>query len=219
MDEISEPRNARSRRTRSALLDAARALLEEEGFEALTIPAVAARAGVSRRGAYLHFRTRADLVQRLFAHVAASADLAGSLRPVWEAPDGVTALAEWARHLARYHPRLLAVDRAIQRVRDRDADAAAHHERVQRLQHGSCLRLARWLEAEGELASPWTPESAADMLWAQVSSEVIGGLVEDCGWSPTALAEHLVAMYLATFTVSGHGTFTVSGHGTAPPRV
>lgn len=108
-------------------------------------------------------------------------------------------LAEWASHLARYHPRLLAVDRAIERVRTRDSDAAKHHQRVQRSQHASCNRLATWLANDDRLATPWTIETATDMLWAQVSSEVIGGLLEDCGWSTEQLSVHLMAMYRATF--------------------
>lgn len=199
MTEIDEPRNARSRRTRDALLDAAVAILEEDGLDALSMATVAERAGISRRGAYLHFRSRTDLVNGVFAHAAGGADLAGSLAPIWEAPDAEAALAEWARHLGRYHPRLLAVDRAIQRVRHRDADAARHYERVQAAQRGSCRRLAEWLDEEGRLAAPWTVETATDMLWAQVSSEVIGGLLEECGWSTDDVADHLAAMYVATF--------------------
>lgn len=42
---MPEPRNARSRRTRTALLAAAQALLEERGTESLTIAAVTERAG------------------------------------------------------------------------------------------------------------------------------------------------------------------------------
>ncbi len=58
MSQIHDPANARSRRTRAALLASARSLLEEEGFEALTMAAVAERAGVTRR--YGPRRARSD---------------------------------------------------------------------------------------------------------------------------------------------------------------
>lgn len=112
---------------------------------------------------------------------------------------GVAALTEWAHHLARYHPQLLAVDRAIERVRAHDPDAAEHHRRVQAAQRQSCRRIAGLLARDGRLAEPWTVETATDMLWALVSSEVIGGLLEDCGWSTDRLATHLAAMYRASF--------------------
>jgi AcrR family transcriptional regulator len=127
---ITEPTNARSRRTRAALLAAARAILEHDGFEALTMTAVADRAGVTRRAAYMHFPSRTELVAALFDHVADTAGLAESLSAVWQAPDAAATLDAWAAHLARYHPRLLAIDRALQRVWHDDPDAAGHRDRV-----------------------------------------------------------------------------------------
>src|SRR4051812_19182540 len=93
---IAEPTNARSRRTRTALLAAAHAILEEQGFEALTMTAVADRAGVTRRAVYMHFPRRAELVGAIFDHVAEAEGLAESLERVWAAPDAVSALDEWA---------------------------------------------------------------------------------------------------------------------------
>ena len=63
---IEQPQNARSRRTSGALLHATRDLIDEQGFEALTMAAVAERAGVSRRAVYLHFSTRTELVTALY---------------------------------------------------------------------------------------------------------------------------------------------------------
>lgn len=197
---IGEPGNARSRRTRAALLDATRSLLEEHGFESLTMGAVAERAGVSRRAVYLHFDSRAALVTALFEHVARTEGLQDSLRPIWQADDAVTALDEWARHLARYHPRVIAVDRAVERVRHTDRDAAQHWERVVEAQLSSCRRLATWLDHEDRLAPPWTVDSAADMLWALISTDMIQGLLRDRAWSRTRLAEHLGLLFRSTFT-------------------
>lgn len=202
LDVITEPANARSRRTRAALLAAARDLLEQRGFEALTMTAVAGHAGVTRRSAYLHFPSRAALVSALFDHIAGAERLADSLAPVWAAPDSVSALREWAAHLARYHPRLLAVDRAVERVRRHDADAAAHRDRVVAAQLANCRRLASWLDREGRLASPWTVRSATDMLFGLVSSDMIEALTEDRGWSQSRLARHLALLFQSTF-VSG----------------
>jgi AcrR family transcriptional regulator len=200
---ISEPVNARSRRTRTTLLEAARAILQEEGFEALTMTAVADRAGVTRRGVYLHFPTRAELVGAIYDHVAEVEGLAISLDRVWSAPDAVSALDEWAAHLARYHPRVLAVDRAVQRVWEDDPDAAAHRARVVAGKLAGCRRLARWLADEGSLASAWTTQSAADMLFALVASDVIEALIVDRRWSRARLARHLSVLLRSTFASAG----------------
>lgn len=194
-----DPRNARSRRTREALLAAARSLIESEGLAGLTMGAVAQRAGVSRRAVYLHFSSRAELITALFAYVNQTEDLAGSVRPVADAPDGEQALVEWAKHLARYHPRLIAIGRALQRAQDSDPDAGAHWELVTRDWHDHCRTLAARLEAEGRLAPPWTVDTAADMLWALMSFDVLEGLLVERGWSEQQLAERLAAMFRATF--------------------
>lgn len=198
-DAISEPQNARSRRTRAALLAAARSVLEEAGFEALTMAAVAGRAGVTRRTVYLHLGSRSELVTALFDHVAEEEGLRQSLAQVWDAPDAAAGLDEWARHVARYHPRIVAVARAAERVQHVDPDAAAHRDRVRRAQLDSCRRLARWLERDGLLASAWTPDAAADMLWALLSTDMVEGLLVERRWSTRRLARHLCLLYRATF--------------------
>lgn len=197
--QIDAPENARSRRTRAALLDAVRTLLEEGGPEVLTMTAIAERAGVTRRAVYLHFPSRADLLIGLFHHVNETEDLASSLRPVWAAPDSAAALEEWAGHIARYHPRILTVASAINRARRLDPDAEAHWQIVMRDQRSACRRLARWLHDEGRLAAPWTPRSAADMLWALMSFEVLEELTIDRRWSTQRYGEHLGALLRATF--------------------
>ena len=92
MRTITEPTNARSRRTRTALLASTRAILEEQGFEALTMTAVADRAGVTRRAVYMHFASRAELLGALFDYVAGRVPRA----PHWIADNGF----EWIFRLA-----------------------------------------------------------------------------------------------------------------------
>jgi AcrR family transcriptional regulator len=196
---IERPSNARSRRTRRALLAAARAILEESGFEALNMTAVAERAGVTRRALYMHFPTRSDLVSGIYDYVAEVEGLAASLEKVWDAPDAVSALDEWAAHLARYHPRLLAVDRAVQTVWRDDPDAAAHRKRVVAGKLAGCRRLAQRLSDERRLAPGWTVASATDVLFSLISSDVIEALTVDRGWSRRRLTHHLALLFRSTF--------------------
>jgi AcrR family transcriptional regulator len=198
-EQIEEPQNARSRRTRAALLASARSLLEEHGTGRLTMTAVAELAGVSRRAAYLHFPSRADLLIELFGYVSEEEDLASSLEMVWQARDAAAALDEWASHLARFHPRVLAVALAVQRVRRTDPDAASQWVLVMADQQACCFRLASWLAAEQRLATPWTVQTAADMLWALMSYELLEELLVDRGWSVSNYRTHLTALFRATF--------------------
>jgi AcrR family transcriptional regulator len=196
---IKEPRNARSRRTREALIRAARELAEQEGFDAVTLAAVADRAGVSHRALYLHFASRSDLLVTLYRYLGEAEDLATSLDRVWDSETSTAALDEWARHIARSHPRILAVSRAIERARATDPDAAALWNLTMRNWLKSCRRLARWLADEGRLAEPWTPDTAADMLWSLMSWDVTERLVVSRRWSRSSYGTHLAALLRATF--------------------
>jgi AcrR family transcriptional regulator len=196
---IEEPLNARSRRTKEALLAATRSLIEEAGFEALTMAAVAERAGVSRRAVYLHYSSRADLLAALLLHLGEAEELGVSLQRVWDAPDAAAAVDEWARHLARAHPRIMAVARAVEQVRRTDPDAAALRASIMQRWRLGCRRLAAWLGEEGRLAEPWTVDSAADMLWALMSWDVLEGLLVDRGWSRKRYAEAMALVLRSTF--------------------
>ena len=59
------PSRARPERTREALLDAAKAILIEQGPARLTLEAVAAQAGVSKGGLLYHFPSKSALVDGL----------------------------------------------------------------------------------------------------------------------------------------------------------
>ncbi len=199
---IGEPQNARSRRTRGALLDAARALIEENGFDSMTLAAVADRAGVSHRALYLHFSSRSELLTRLYRYLGETEDLGASLSKVWDAEDSVSALDEWAHHIARAHPKILAISRAIERARSTDSDAAELWQLTMRNWLTSCRKLGAWLEQDGQLAEPWTPTTAADMLWTLMSWDVTERLVIDRGWSHQTYGDHFAAMLRATFVRS-----------------
>src|SRR5262245_40509438 len=83
----SEPVQRLSRDGRyEALLDDAAALLDEGGLDAVTMDAVAARAGVSRPLVYKHFPNRRALLTALYRREAAAMD-ARSNAAVRDAPD------------------------------------------------------------------------------------------------------------------------------------
>jgi AcrR family transcriptional regulator len=196
---IEEPQNARSRRTAAALLRAARDLIEQDGFAALTMAAVAERARVSRRAVYLHFATRTELLAALYHSLGETDDLAGSLQAVWDCPDAVTALTEWAEHIARSHPRILGVLRAVERARYGDPDATELWQTAQGNWLKGCRRLMRWLADDGDLAPQWTADTAADMMWALMSIDLLDRLLNERRWSRRRVAEHLANLFQLTF--------------------
>lgn len=203
MKIIDEPQNARSRRTAESLLRAARELIEGEGFATLTMAAVAERAGVSRRAVYLHFATRTELLTALYRSLGQTEDLGRSLQAVWDCPDAVTGLTEWARHIVRSHPRILGILRAVERARYGDPDAAELWQTAQGNWLKGSRRLIRWLADEGALAPRWTVETAADMMWALMSIDLLDRLLNERRWPRRRAADQLAALFQATFVGPG----------------
>lgn len=202
---IEAPQNARSRRTVAALLKAARELIDEGGVEALTMAAAAERAGVSRRAVYLHFPSRAALINALVDDLKGVESPDELLRPVWEAPGASAMLDAFARHIADFLPRIMPVVRAIQRVSHTDPDAAELWANAMRSRHTTCRRLMERLHDTGSLAAPWTIDTGADMLFALTSFETIETLLHQRSWPADRLANHLSAVFRATFATPGTG--------------
>lgn len=173
------------------MLDAAWDLLERSDDSSMTMTAVADAAGVSRQAVYLHFPSRGQLFMALRDHVDESLGLVDSLRPMWEAPDSLAALDAFADHVAHYHSQLIGVVRAVDRIRHHDDDAAALWAQSSELWYGGCRSIADALATEGHLTEPWTPATAADLMWALMSVEFVGDLTGDRDWTTDELAARL----------------------------
>lgn len=131
---MSTARDVRKRHTREQLLAAARDLFDSRGYAATTVDDIAAEAGTTRATLYLHFSSKADMLEHLVADVD---DLFHSLDEsalprVVESGDPV-AMREWlGRKLDQWtdiRPQLAMVMES-----DSDPDIAAivsgAHERV-----------------------------------------------------------------------------------------
>jgi hypothetical protein len=95
------------------------------------------------------------------------------------------------------------VDRAVNRVRHVDADAERHWKRVYQAKRANCRRLAEWLSRDRQLANQWTIESASDMLYALISSDVVEALLVHRRWSRRELATGLSVLLRSAFTRAG----------------
>lgn len=75
-EQQSEPKRLRAAARREALIAATLAILTEEGVDAVSMDAVAARAGVSRPLVYKHFANRTELLGDVLREEAAKLDAA-----------------------------------------------------------------------------------------------------------------------------------------------
>lgn len=90
LETVSGPKQARSERTLFRLLDAAEALIVEQGLAGLSIPEVVRRAGSSVGGFYARFRDKNELLraleERFFLEVQSRLDALADQRRWAEAP-------------------------------------------------------------------------------------------------------------------------------------
>ncbi|HEY9523313.1 MAG TPA: helix-turn-helix domain-containing protein [Thermopolyspora sp.] len=201
--KIKQPQNARSQRTVATLLAAARSMIEKRGFEAVTMAAVAESAGVTRRAVYLHFSTRMELLLALYRSLGDTEDLARSLQAVWDSPNAMAALREWAHHIARSHPRILAIMLSVDRARHTDPDAAE----LWKVNQGNWLkgsrRLVQWLADDGRLDPRWTVDTATDIVWALMSPDLLDRLLHQRDWTREQFAEAFTALLTSTLVETG----------------
>ena len=107
--DVAAPADAggKSARTRSAIIDAALTLFRERGYDATTMRAIAAEAGVSVGNAYYYFSSKEQLVQGFYDR--AQADHAEAARPVLESETDLAArmvgvLEAWLGTMEPYKP-------------------------------------------------------------------------------------------------------------------
>jgi AcrR family transcriptional regulator len=170
--------------TRTAILEAARVLFEEQGYLGAALEAVAKKAGVSRQAIYLHFASKADLLTALHLHIFET-DVSPALErhPIWTASTALEALdaaiavdTEVASKVWRVHEALVVARRHHPEVDE--TLCAREEERYQEM-----LRLARWLKREGALPPKMRARTFADVWWGLGSLGTFRNLVIERGWS------------------------------------
>lgn len=198
---IDAPQNARSRRTRAAIQTAAIELLRSEGVAAVTMEAVADRAGCSRRALYLHFGSRAELFVSLIDFTNETAGHADAIRPVEQASDPVQRLRAFGAFLGDFHARVAPILLAVERVRDSDEAAAEVWRAAMARWYGGCQAMCGELAEHGLLAERFASvDDAADLMWSLMSPGLMQGLLVDRGWSPAKFGEHIGELFVAALT-------------------
>ena len=188
MSSTSEPYG--DPQTRTTILDAAWALLEERGT-GIRIADIAAKAGVSRQAVYLHFGDRASLFVALGDHIDVSFGRDRLRTHVFGAPTAVESLRRWVQTMSWYTAKIDSVSRILELKAESDeALAATWKDRILG-RRGHVQRIAERLAAEGELAEGWTVEAAADLIFTVTLPGPWRILTSVVGWSQERYADEL----------------------------
>jgi AcrR family transcriptional regulator len=198
----SEGSQARTRLARRAVVETARDLFLERGYQATTIDAISDRSDVPTATVYRLFSSKLGILKALLDVSIAGDDQALSVqeRPqvaaLFAEPDPTELLAGFASITVAINARSSDVYRILSSASGSDpaaADLLADYQR--RRAHGQG-RIARSLARARALRPGLRQRDAADLIHALMSPELYQLLVIDRGWSPGRY-EQWVARILA----------------------
>ena len=183
-------RQEQARRSRWAMLQAARRLFLEQGYAATTMPAVAAAAGVSVQSVYKAFGNKPSLLKTVFDVAIAGNDepvpvlQRAALGRVRAEPDPRRKLSLYGEFVAEVTPRHVPIQLLARAAAATDPGAAGVWEQLQAERLAGMGLFATALHQEGHLRPGVSVEEARDMLWTCNSPEVYELLVIQRGWTP-----------------------------------
>jgi AcrR family transcriptional regulator len=179
--------------TRTRILDAAWALLEERGT-GIRIADIAAKAGVSRQAIYLHFGDRVSLFVALGDHIDVTFGRDRLRAHVFGAPTGVESLRRWVQTMSWYTAKIDSVSRIVELAADSDEALAAAWKDRMTGRRGHVRRIAERMALEGQLADGWTAEAAADLIFAVTLPGPWRVLTAVVGWSKERYADEIFGL-------------------------
>lgn len=182
-------RQARTRRTRAAVVETARALFVERGYAATTIEAISDVSDTPQATVYRLFSSKLGILRAVLDVSIGGDDAAVAMadRPQVRAlladRDPKKQLAGFAALVHEVLARVAPVHRILADAARSDEGAAALRAEVARQRHEGQQRIARSLARSRSLQPGLRSRDAADIIHALASPEVYGLLVFDRGWS------------------------------------
>ena len=169
--------------TRIRILKTTERILEQHGGRGVRMADIAKQAGISRQAVYLHFASRAELLEATTRFIDSELGLEERLAPSRAATSGRERLALYIEFWGNYIPEIYGVAKALLLALDTDeAAAAAWRDRMAAMRDG-CQAAVDMLHADGDLADEWKPDTATDVLWTMLSIQNWEQLTTECGWS------------------------------------
>jgi AcrR family transcriptional regulator len=182
-------RQARTRRTRAAVAEAARSLFIERGYAATTIDAISDLSDTPQATVYRLFSSKLGILKAVLDISVGGDDEAVAMldRPQVRAllldKDPKNQLAGLAAVVRQVMARVGSVHRILADAPRSDQDTASLLAEIARERHEGQRRIARSLARSGALRSTVPERDAADIIHALASPEVYGLLIFDRGWS------------------------------------
>lgn len=182
-------RQARTRRTRAAVVQAARDLFLKRGYAATTIESISEASDTPQPTVYRLFSSKLGILKAVLDVSVGGDDEAVAMldrpqvRALLSDEDPRNQLGGFAALLREVMAGVGPVHRILADAARSDQDAASLLAEIARQRHEGQRRIARSLARSGALRAGLRERDAADIVHALASPEVYGLLVFDRGWS------------------------------------
>jgi AcrR family transcriptional regulator len=182
-------RQARTRRTRAAVVEAARTLFLERGYGATTIEAISELSDTPQATVYRLFSSKLGILKAVLDVSVAGDDEAVAMldrpqvRALLSDRDPNQKLAGFVAMLREVMARTGPVHRILADAARSDEGAASLLAEIARQRQEGQHRISRSLARSSALRPGLRERDAADIIHALASPEVYGLLVFDRGWS------------------------------------
>jgi AcrR family transcriptional regulator len=206
-------REEKARRTRRAVLDAARRLFVADGYGATSIKAIALEAGVAVQTVYVTFGNKPAILAEVLDVAIAGDDrevvvnAREWMAPVFAAPTPDARLRAYAAAVRRIHEGAGEVFVVVAEAAGTDPDVERLHSRAEARRRSGAASVIAAVEEVGRLRDGLTTDEAVDLLWLWNGPLVHRHLTVAAGWSGDAfeawLADSLVRELLAPSTPPG----------------
>jgi len=200
---VSQLRDEQARRTRQAIVNAARDLFLARGYAATTIDAIAGAAQVSRRTVFNAVGGKVALLKLALDWAVAGDDepVAVADRPAVKAiqaeRDPASALQLWADMVTDIAVRVAPIAAVLYAAADVDQEAADMLEAEAANRMFGARAFASHLAALDGLAAGITEQRAADLCWAMNDGHVFQLLAGQRGWTTAEFSRWLSASLAA----------------------
>jgi AcrR family transcriptional regulator len=205
-DYRSKLRATQAEETRRTIVAAASELFVARGYNATTVDAIAAAAGVSRKTVFAAVGGKADLL-KLALDWAITGDDApvpladrADVSAVLAGEDAVELLNGWAKVLVGIDQRIAALHDALTTASDGDPAARAVRDQSDRQRLDGARQVTARLCALDALPAGLTAAHAADVAWLLTDPALYTRLVHQRGWSAGRFQRWLASTLRAQLT-------------------
>jgi len=194
----SPRRAAQAEQTRHAVLAAARELLGEAGYAAMTVSAIARRAEVAVDTVYASVGRKPEVLRQLVeTALSGSDDTVPATQPdyvlrVRAAPTAREKIGIYAEAIAAIQTRLAPVFLALRDAATTDAVSRDLWREIGERRARNMRQFAADLRATGELRDDLSDDDVADIVWSMNAAEYWVLLVHERGWTPQRFADWIV---------------------------